>query len=205
MQWRAAMLVMTASRPRSTACAGGWVRSTQGAVFVEFLIAFLPVYVFFLCLLQLALLVSVKLVTEHAAASAARAAAVVLGDDPKLYRGTKPHEFKEPKLLRAQNPRYKAVKSAAVLALLPLIANGTVQMVSVVFAPPEEPGGEERSKVKLAPMGDQEVEKVRVRVDVTTQCRISFANYLMCGLLRTMSLSAEAIYPYQGAYYDYAT
>jgi hypothetical protein len=205
MQWRPAMLVLILHRPRSAAHGSGWVRSTRGAVFVEFLIAFLPVYVFFLCLLQLALLVSVKLVTEHAAASAARAAAVVLGDDPKLYRGTKPHELLEPKLLRAANPRYKAVKSAAVLALLPLIANGTVQTLGVVFPPPEEPGGEEQSKVRLSPMGDQEIEKVRVRVDVTALCRISFANYLMCGLLRTMSLSAEAIYPYQGAYYDYAT
>jgi hypothetical protein len=174
-------------------------------VFIEFLIAFLPVYVFFLCLMQLSLLFTIKLVTEHAAASAARAAAVVLGDDPKLYGGTKPHEIKEARLLRAQNPRYRATKSAAVLALLPLIANGSVQMVNVAFPPPDEPGGEEQGKLALAPMGDQAVEKVRVRVDVTTLCRISFANFLVCGLSSTASISAEAIYPYQGAYYDHAS
>jgi len=46
--------------------------NTRGAVYVEFLIAFLPVYVFFLCLIQLALIFSVRLVTEHAAVHGAR-------------------------------------------------------------------------------------------------------------------------------------
>jgi len=198
-------MLATTSLPPRAASRAGWLRAAEGAVFVEFLIAFLPVYVFFLCLLQLALLSSVKLLTEHAATCAARAAAVVIGDAPGPYRGTKPHAFAEPKLLRAANPRYRAVKSAAVLALLPLIANGTVQMVDVVFPPPEEPGGQEQGKLKLQPMGDQQVEKVRVRVEVTALCRISFANYLMCGLLRSLPISAEAIYPYQGAYYDVAS
>ena len=67
--------------------------ATSGAVFVEFLIAFLPVYVFFLCLVQLAILFAVSLVTEHAATSAARAAAVVIGDDASRYGQERPHQL----------------------------------------------------------------------------------------------------------------
>jgi len=48
---------------------------TRGAVYVEFLIAFMPVFVFFLCLLQLALLFSAKLVVKHATVTGSRSAA----------------------------------------------------------------------------------------------------------------------------------
>src|SRR5688500_719862 len=69
-------------RPRGSVpkLLGKLIRDRRGAVFVEFLIAFLPVQVFFLCLIQLAILYSVRLVTEHAAINGARAAAVVIGD-----------------------------------------------------------------------------------------------------------------------------
>jgi hypothetical protein len=175
----------------------------EGAIFVEFLIAFLPVYVFFLCLLQLGLLFTVQLLTEHAAVSAARAAAVVLADDPRHYAQTRPHELREARAFRKANPRYSAVRSAAVLALLPLILNGNIQSVDVLFPPAEEPGGVEQDRLALAPMGDQEISKVRVRVDVMALCRISFANWLLCAPRLSAPVSAEAIYPYQGAYYDY--
>jgi hypothetical protein len=177
--------------------------ASEGAVFVEFLIAFLPVYVFFLCVLQLGLLFTVKLLTEHAAVSAARAAAVVLADDPRHYEQTRAHELREPKAFRRTNPRYSAVRSAAVLALLPLILSGSVQSVDVLFPPAEEPGGVEQDRLRLTPMGDQEIHKVRVRVEVTALCRISFANWLLCAPLLSAPVSAEAIYPYQGAFYDY--
>src|ERR1041384_1379951 len=67
----------------------------RGAVFVEFLIAFLPVQVFFLCVMQSAILYSVRLVTEHAALNAARAAAVVIGDDPAQYGREPLHTLRE--------------------------------------------------------------------------------------------------------------
>jgi hypothetical protein len=194
---RSKPLASTPSRRRHALAA------CEGAIFVEFLIAFLPVYVFFLCLLQLGLLFTVKLLTEHAAVSAARAAAVVLADDPKRYEQTRAHELREPRAFRRANPRYSAVRSAAMLALFPLILNGSVQSVDVSFPPAEEPGGVDPGKVKLAPMGDQEVSKVRVRVEVTASCRISFANWLLCAPLLSAPVSAEAIYPYQGAFYDY--
>ena len=57
----------------------------RGAVYVEFLIAFLPLFVTFLCILQLALLFTLKLHTDHAAVQGARAGAVIFGDRPKSF------------------------------------------------------------------------------------------------------------------------
>jgi hypothetical protein len=182
-----------------------------GAVFVEFLIAFLPVYVFFLCLVQLGMLFSVRLITEHAAANAARAAAVVIGDDPRRYGGERPNQISE-----GRGAHYAAVRNAALLSLAPLILNGTVQGVKVLFPPEEQPGANGKSGTfRLMPMGAQNVEKVRVRVEVDTACRVGFANRIACPLLGSLSrlhfqlgmptilVRAEAVYPYQGARYEY--
>lgn len=59
----------------------------RGVVFLEFLVAFIPIWVFFLCLIQLALISRANLMVKHAADSAARSAAVVLPDDPNEYGG----------------------------------------------------------------------------------------------------------------------
>jgi hypothetical protein len=57
----------------------------RGAVYVEFLLAFLPIFLLFLAICQVAFLVAGKLVVSHAALAAARSAIVVLEDDPKHY------------------------------------------------------------------------------------------------------------------------
>ena len=59
----------------------------RGAVYVEFLVAFMPVFVMFLATTQLALLTAAKLVVQHAATSAARSAIVILEDDPERFDG----------------------------------------------------------------------------------------------------------------------
>jgi hypothetical protein len=61
-------------------------RDERGAVYVEFLLAFLPLFFIFLTLCQVALLVAGKLVVSHAAFTGARSAIVVLDDHPALYR-----------------------------------------------------------------------------------------------------------------------
>lgn len=181
---------------------------SEGAVFVEFLICFLPVYVFFLCLIQLGVLFAVRLLVEHAALSAARAAAVVIGDDPRRYGGEPLHRISE------RGRRQQSVRSAALLALAPLIANGTIQDVRVEFPPAEQPGGRARGgPVAFPPLQPLSVSKVRVRVEVDAACRIGFANRIACPLLGgglrsligapTLSIGAEAFYPYQGARYVY--
>jgi hypothetical protein len=56
-----------------------------GVVFVEVLIAIIPVMVFFFGLLQLAMLYTARLVVTHAATRAARSAVVVLEDNPTRF------------------------------------------------------------------------------------------------------------------------
>ena len=59
----------------------------RGVVSIEFLIAFLPLLVLFLGVIQLALLGAARLIVRHAAVAGARSAAVVLDDDPARYGG----------------------------------------------------------------------------------------------------------------------
>jgi len=187
--------------------------SREGTVFVEFLIAFLPVYTFFLCFIQVALLFAVRLVTEYAAENAARAAAVVIGDDPARYNG-------EPinRITVKGSARYDTVRNAALLSMAPLILNGFVHEVNVVFPAEDRPGGVARTgTLAFAPMNDSQVSKVRVRVEVEAECRIGIANRIACPLsfdfthatdavkiaIPMRTVRAEAVFPYQGARYDY--
>ncbi len=62
-------------------------RSNAGVVTVEFLISFIPVFLCFLGIVQLAFIASAKLVVQHAAITGARSAIVVLEDDHDNYEG----------------------------------------------------------------------------------------------------------------------
>lgn len=62
-------------------------RDPRGVAMLEFLIAFVPIFVLFLGLLQLALLTASQLIVKHAASAAVRSASVVLDDDPRRYDG----------------------------------------------------------------------------------------------------------------------
>lgn len=66
---------------------GGLLREQDGVVYVEFLLAFIPIFTLFMGISQLVLLWSARIVVEHAATRAARTAAVVLDDDPRYYDG----------------------------------------------------------------------------------------------------------------------
>jgi hypothetical protein len=55
--------------------------------FVEFLVVVVPLWTFGLCICQLALIAQASLIVKHSANAAARAAAVVLPDDPLEYGG----------------------------------------------------------------------------------------------------------------------
>lgn len=172
---------------------------TRGAVYVEFLIAFLPVFVFFLCLLQLALLFSAKLVVEHAATEGSRAAAVVFGDEPGPY-----NEVNDGKNTFSAE-RKKTVRAAVLIALAPLILDDTVAQVGVVY--PDVRGGEGVPSGTPIParLGNG---MMRVRVDATVVCKIALANMIACeafgsSTLRVRTIPAESVYPYQGADYVY--
>ncbi|MBX3193152.1 MAG: pilus assembly protein [Labilithrix sp.] len=174
-------------------------RDTRGAVYVEFLVAFLPVFVFFLCLLQLALLFSARLVVDHAAIEGARAAAVVIGDEPAPYR--------EPTIgtHTLSKERQKAIRSAVLIALAPLILDDTV--VSVGVKVPDSTGG--KALPADAPIQPRLGEgMVRVRVEAVVVCKIGLANVIACepfgsSALRVRTISTESAFPYQGARYAY--
>lgn len=73
--------------PRPPTSAPDLIREVRGAVFLEFLIAFVPLWTFALCIFQLALIGRANLIVKHSADAAARSAAVVLPDDPAEYGG----------------------------------------------------------------------------------------------------------------------
>lgn len=175
---------------------------------MEFLIAFLPVQVFFLCLIQLAILFSVRLLTEHAAVNGARAAAVVIGDDRARYNNEPENELRD-----GRSKRRDDVRDAVLLTLAPMILNGLIQSVEVMYPDPAQVDGPTRAGViRFNAMGPQSVEKVRIRVEVESACRIGFASMVVCPsltagltsfLVPTRTVRAEAIFPYQGANYVY--
>jgi hypothetical protein len=66
---------------------GKVARDERGAIYVEFLIAFIPIFIFFLCIVQLAFLGAGQLVVAHSATRAVRAAMVVLDDERDFYDG----------------------------------------------------------------------------------------------------------------------
>jgi hypothetical protein len=59
----------------------------RGAVYVEFLIVFIPVFLFFLGICQIALIGAARFVVQHAANQAARSAVVVLESSPDDFGG----------------------------------------------------------------------------------------------------------------------
>ena len=59
----------------------------RGVVYVEFLLVFMPVFILFLALVQLGFAYGARLVVQHAATRAGRAAVVVIDDDPSHFGG----------------------------------------------------------------------------------------------------------------------
>jgi hypothetical protein len=179
--------------------ASGLRDDTRGAVYVELLVAFMPVFVFFLCLLQLALLFSAKLVVEHAATTGSRSAAVVFGDEPGPYK----EPSAQPNV--SSKERRKTVRGAVLIALAPLILDDSVASVGVTYPDSAGAKGQPEGTSVTARMGNG---MVRVRVEATVVCKIALANIIACdrlgsSTLRVRSVFAESMYPYQGANYVY--
>ena len=160
-------------------------RGTAGAVYVEFLIAFLPLFVLFMSLVQLAFVEVANVVTKHAAVAAVRAAAVVLPDDPSFYGG-------EP-VNNASGARRTAIESAAKARLM---AVSTDPQITLTF--PTSPGGDD-DKIQF-----QRDDLVRVHLEFSYPCKIPIGSYFVCRSLELhKTLKAEAAMPLQGAGYDY--
>ena len=166
-----------------------------GAVYVEFLVAFLPFFIFFLCLWQFSILSTTKLMVDHAAVCAARSAAVIMAEPAKFVDPTNPAA---PGYDMVSPQRTTYVTTAAELALAPLILDGTVTTVSVAFPNVNADG-------TFTPMYPESppTTMMDVVVTATMQCQIALANVILCSGAKTKQVLAEAIFPFQGATYVY--
>jgi hypothetical protein len=88
---------MGSALTRRLAAAQGIREDKRGVVFLEFLIAFVPLWTLFLAVVQLAFIAYADLLVKHSADAAARSAIVVLPDDPNEYGG-------EPEMSIDRNP-----------------------------------------------------------------------------------------------------
>lgn len=79
--------MLTHPSTRTNRSPNALLSDTGGAVYVEFLLAFIPLFFLFLGMVQMGLMYGADLAVRHAAVNAARAAMVVIDDDPQGYDG----------------------------------------------------------------------------------------------------------------------
>jgi hypothetical protein len=152
------------------------LRDNAGALFVEHLIAFLPVMYFFLATWQLIELFVADLIVRRAANAAVRAAVVVLPDDPNAFgRDGNIHQY--------AGLRQQYVQTAAELILQ---AAGNI---------------EDNVSVQLSGQF-REHEPITAEVRANFRCTASWVN-IVCGGQPTRALVARSTHAYQGARFSY--
>ena len=161
--------------------------ATKGAIYVEFLIAFFPVFTMFLGLVQLADLHQANIIVNHSAQMATRAAAVILHDDPQFYGND------TSSIGKASGQRKDDIEHAAMLGLL---SSRSISEFKVSY--PSTPGGTDNKD------SYSRDDLVRVKVEATFQCRVPFVNKLVCGSKSLRSIKSEAGFPNQGMGYTYS-
>ncbi|MGC4093353.1 MAG: hypothetical protein QM756_36765 [Polyangiaceae bacterium] len=147
---------------------------TRGAIFVEQLIAFLPLLFFFLASWQLIELCAADLILKRAASVAARAAVVVLPDDPMFYGGAPVNSFAG------------ARKTDVMLATAAILATS--------------PHFSRDFSVSLSGTSGNQALTARVRAPF--HCFAGWVNLVCGGPVRVLEASARHVY--QGAPFDYA-
>jgi len=153
----------------------------RGAVYVEMLIAYVPVLAFFFGVLQLADIAAAHLIVQHAASAAVRAAVVVMPDDPVFYEGgrdgAEPQDNKRADIERAADTVLRATHR--------LISDGDNVELNREIAITHDAGHLR--------------DPVTARVSARYRC---FAT-IFCGLSGTVTLNEEATLPYQGARFKF--
>jgi hypothetical protein len=147
---------------------------TRGAVYLEFLIAFLPVVTFFFATWQFTELCAADLVLRRAASAAARAATVVLTDDPHFYGGQAVNAY--------DGDRRRDIEMAAAMILS---ASPHFSTFKVDIQGKKEPG-----------------EEMIAVVSASFRCGGGWVS-LVCGGGASRMLTARASVAYQGAKYRY--
>jgi Flp pilus assembly protein TadG len=152
---------------------GGLLSDARGAVFVEHLIALVPLVVLSLSTWQMIELWAGDLLVRRAASAAARAAVVVLPDDPDFYAGTPVHQF--------TGARKSEIDLAAALVLASSPHFSSPPLVELSVASGHEP--------------------LTATVSATFHCFAGWLS-LVCGSGERV-LTARATQPYQAARYLY--
>ncbi|HEY0465796.1 MAG TPA: hypothetical protein VGC79_16395 [Polyangiaceae bacterium] len=150
-------------------------RDQRGAVFVEQLIAYMPVMFFFMATWQLIDLCAAHLILKRAASAAARAAVVVLPDDPAFYDGVEKDSF--------SGKRKEDIELAAALILA------------------TSPHFTSDFKVEV-PSGLKGGAPLTATVKAKFFCFAGWVS-LVCGPTGVRELRAKSSYAYQGAAYSY--
>lgn len=153
--------------------------SDAGWVGVEYVIIVVPVLLFFFCTFQLFLLYIGRHLARHAAVSAARAAVVVLDDDPRYYGGETRNELVE------GGERIAHIRRAAKVPLLPAVPHWEthvgryeeyVRAAVAVSFPAGPRAREQRSNYGLN-------DDVTVRATFLYECAVPMAFLIMCDTL----------------------
>jgi hypothetical protein len=149
--------------------------ATSGAVFVEKLIAYLPLLLTFFATWELAELCAASLVVERASAAAGRAAVVVLPDDPAFYGGEDVDQY--------AGARRQDIELAATLVLSALPRLDADVQVDVSDPP-----------VGVGP----------IDVTVTAQYSCGLVS-LICGGDGAIELTSTTTHTHHGAHYPYSS
>lgn len=149
----------------------------RGAVTLESLVAFVPVLVFFIVLIQICDAYAAQLIVRRAASAATRAAVVVLPDDGQHY-GDPGNGARDSNV----GQRQRDIRQAASQLL---DANRGLRNARVVVRG-----------------GQQGHDMTTVEVSADYRCLFSLLS-LVCGRDKILQLSASATLPYQGAHYAY--
>lgn len=169
------------------------VAASDGAVYVEFLIAFFPILILFVGLLQLQVVFLTRLFVSRAAFAAARAAAVYIPRPDEQGKVTH----------RISDQALGAVDDAVLLAAAPVLLRGWLGELPYVTFPAS---ADSKSDVERTSFDDGGSNMVRVRLFATYVCHMPPLDLLMCQSYqgrRVLFLTAEAAFPYQRADYQY--
>ncbi len=192
----------------------------RGVVYVEFLLAFLPLFLIFLALCQIALLIAGKLVVEHAAFTGARSAIVVLDDDPKYYGGTARGVLSESgkRLQPQQGARMQAIREATMRPLRAfaprasaVLRAGAANVAEALATRADDGGAFGRVYVDAAAVvtvhgaaGDQELAAepiahdapVTIRVTYLQLCGVPVVRGMICRSLQSLLAAASKVGPF---------
>lgn len=196
-----------------------------GAAYVEVLLAFLPLFTLFMGLLQISILYSVRLLTQHAATRAARTASVVLDDDPRWYAGEERGAVTGAHVAAAELAQAYRRHAGAGSGAWPMSRRATIEtsaMLPLLATMPRDPTGQgradevslteraanlrERVRVEIlhAATGGGAVrvgdEDVRVRVTFAYPCAIPFAGRLVCSGGRSTVVAEATLHNHRAEY-----